>query len=612
MNHQLSSTFLPKALLGLILVVALAIMVGVAVQESAIMDELAHIPAGYSYVKFFDYRLNPEHPPLVKIISALPLTFMDLKFPLDQPAWRDDVNGQWAVGSQFLYEEGNDAEKIIHWARIGPMLLTLLLVFFVYYWSRELIGASWALLPTLMTAFSPTVLSHGHYVTTDIGAALGIIVSLYYFTKFLGQPTRGNLVKAGLAFGLAQLLKFSAVILIPFFIVLLFIFYLTELAKSWPSQPPKWNRWLRHGCRYFGSLFLIFFIGYLLLYPFYFMTTLNYPPDRQIRDTDFILHSFAGGPTPAGERCQLMRCLANLDIWASDKPLLRPLAQYLLGVLMVLQRSAGGNTTYFLGEVSASGSHLYFPVVYLLKEPVPILILIFAALGFALYRLGRAIKEKRLRFADYLQTHLAEFTIMLFIVFYGGSSIMSTLNIGLRHLLPIIPLFYILASVSLKQLAWSNWLNRRLIVSLMGLLTLWFLVDVAKAYPYYLSYFNEFIGTANGWRYVTDSNYDWGQDLKRLQLFAEREKIDKIAVDYFGGGSPRYYLGDRAVLWQSRQGNPAESGIHWLAISVNTLQGARGRLHPGEPRNPEDEYQWLTDPFQPYSRAGTSIFIYKL
>jgi hypothetical protein len=95
-------------------------------------------------------------------------------------------------------------------------------------------------------------------------------------------------------------------------------------------------------------------------------------------------------------------------------------------------------------------------------------------------------------------------------------------------------------------------------------------------------------------------------------LFAEREKIDKIAVDYFGGGSPRYYLGDRAVLWQSRQGNPAESGIHWLAISVNTLQGARGRLHPGEPRNPEDEYQWLTDPFQPYSRAGTSIFIYKL
>ena len=130
------------------------------------------------------------------------------------------------MGAQFLYESGNDADKIIQWARVGPILLTLILIFFVYFWSRELLGPRWAFLPTILTAFSPTILAHGHYVTTDIGAALGVIVALYFFVKFLGQQNRRNLIFAGLAFGFAQLLKFSAVILIPYFLILAAIFWI--------------------------------------------------------------------------------------------------------------------------------------------------------------------------------------------------------------------------------------------------------------------------------------------------------------------------------------------------------------------------------------------------
>ena len=145
---------------------------------------------------------------------------------------------------------------------------------------------------------------------------------------------------------------------------------------------------------------------------------------------------------------------------------------------------------------------------------------------------------------------------------------------------------------------------------------LWFLVSVGRAYPHYLSYFNEAIGTDNGWRYVTDSNYDWGQDLKRLKEFVDNppagEKVDKIAVDYFGGGSPTYYLGGKAVLWQSVKGNPKESGVQWLAVSVGFLQNAKGELHSGHMRNLEDEYRWLENYQEPYARAGKSIFIYKL
>lgn len=602
-----------SSLLVLILGASFAVMATVSKQESAIMDELAHIPAGYGYVKFLDYRLNPEHPPLVKMISALPLAFMHLNFPTDKAAWRDDVNGQWAAGTQFLYESGNDADKVIQTSRLGPMLLTLILIAFVYFWSRKILGVGWAFLPTIFTAFSPTILAHGHYVTTDIGAALGIIVFLYFFIKFFKNQSNKNLVFAGLAFGFAQLLKFSAVILVPYFLIL--------AAILWGVSKP---RNLVSAWRILRSVILIFLIGFLLIYPFYFITTLHYPIEKQASDTEFILGSFANGPPPPGENCSSMRCLAELNIWMADNPVLRPFAQYMLGVLMVIQRSAGGNTAYFLGEVSASGSPLYFPVVYLMKETMPALILAFLALLYALYRAVRAT-QKRFNFSAYLLNRLPEFSMVLFIVIYAIYSITSPLNIGIRHLLPIMPLVYILTAAGLKSwIEKSRWMNRVWQLGFLGVLMFWFLMSVGGTYPYYLSYFNEAIGTNNGWRYVADSNYDWGQDLKRLKTFADDPpaggQIDKIAVDYFGAGSPTYYLGDastpqssgKAVLWQSAKGNPQEQGINWLAVSINTLQGAKGKLHPGEFRDPKNEYQWLINYEKPYARAGKSIFIYKL
>lgn len=575
------------------------------------MDELAHIPAGYGNVKLLDYRLNPEHPPLVKMIAALPLTFMHLNFPTDKTAWREDINGQWAVGTQFLYESGNNADQIIQWARVGPMILTLILISFVYFWSRKLLGSRWAFLPTILTAFSPTILAHGHYVTTDIGAALGVIVALYFFVAFLTQHSHRNLIFSGLAFGFAQLLKFSAVILIPYFLILAAIFWGVSRRRNLHDGFGKLtaNAW-----RTLRSVILIFLIGLILIYPFYLITTLNYPIEKQVHDTDFILSSFANGPPAPGEICAPMRCVAEADIWMAHQPLLRPLAQYMLGILMVVQRSAGGNTAYFLGEVSSSGSPLYFPTVYLMKESLPVLIFVTLTLLYALYHAGQTIRKRQLNFVDYLLTRLPELSMLLFIIIYGVYSITSPLNIGVRHLIPIMPLVYILTAAGLKSFVQAG--NQKLRLGLIGILVLWFLVGVGRTYPHYLSYFNEAIGIDNGWRYVTDSNYDWGQDLTRLERFVDNppagEKIDKIAIDYFGGGSPTYYLRDKAIPWQSAKGDPKESGIRWLAVSVGFLQNAKGELYSGHTRNPKDEYRWLTNYEEPYARAGKSIFIYKL
>ena len=138
-------------------------------------------------------------------------------------------------------------------------------------------------------------------------------------------------------------------------------------------------------------------------------------------------------------------------------------------------------------------------------------------------------------------------------------------------------------------------------------------------------------GVQGGYHFVTDSNYDWGQDLLRLQSWVnDNPQVDKIAVDYFGGGDPQYYLGNKEVNWSSAQGNPAAQGIHWLAVSVNTLELATQPLAPGNTRHASDTYSWLTalrSPADatgtwlgggmgnvptPDARAGTSIFIYHL
>lgn len=246
------------------------------------------------------------------------------------------------------------------------------------------------------------------------------------------------------------------------------------------------------------------------------------------------------------------------------------------------------------------------------------------------------LKKSRLRnFFSYLGTNFPEFSMISFVTLYWAYSIKSPLNIGVRHIMPTLPFIYILSTAALKK-----WVSFRFVLegnflktllkavidafkksaklAIILVLIVWYLLESLIVSPHFLSYFNQLAGgTENGYRQVTDSNYDWGQDMKYLKIFAEKNNIDKIAVDYFGGGSAGYYLGDKAEGWWSSRGNPAAENINWIAISINNLQGAIGRAAPGFERKSADEYRWLQNLkkdriYQPDARAGTSIFIYKL
>ena len=648
--------------LALICLASFGMMLWAANTDSAIMDELAHIPAGYGYVSHLDYRLNPEHPPLIKALAALPVwLFMHPTYPTDISAWTREVNGEWGMGVAFLYRSGNDANAIIRTARVMPILVTILTVILVWFLARRLVGDLWALLPAFMFAFDPAVLANGHYVTTDVGAAFGTVLSLLFFLRYLETPSAKRLWLAGIAFGIAQLTKFSTPLLIPLYLFLAIVLAVRDTAPQWRTTARRWRTSLRTLARHLSKIILIFAIGYaVIVYPAYLLLTAHEPIARQASDTATILASFSGGPTPAGHLCRGMRCFADADVWMSRHYATRPIAQYLLGILMVLQRAGGGNTIYFLGHVSQDGGWIYFPALFFLTEPVPTLIIVFLALALASWwTVKRTVRRWRTgagqtigeRILAYLHLNFAEFSMASFIALYWGISMKSPLNIGIRHLMPTIPLIFILAAV-----IWKKWVMRlnfgafdmtlmdsaramaRSIVAaaakyiLLILLLFWLLLETLFAAPYFLSYFNEFGGGVwGGYHFVTDSNYDWGQDLLRLQAFvAAHPGIDTIAVDYFGGGDPRYSLGGKEVNWSPAMGNPADHGIHWLAVSVNQLELATQPLLPGETRNASDTYAWLTALRPPQDasgtwlggsmgnvpapdyRAGTSIFIYHL
>ncbi|MGB9847719.1 MAG: ArnT family glycosyltransferase [Minisyncoccia bacterium] len=620
-----------------VLVVAGILMFYSSLQESATMDELAHIPAGYAYLKYGDNRLNPEHPPLLKDLSAIPLLFLKLNFPFQSEYWTKYVNGQWDVGRVFLYESGNDADKIIQLARIFPILLTLLTSFLLYLLAKKFFGPYWALLPFVFFALSPTVLAHGHYVTTDLAATFGTILIFLFVLPKITNPTPKNLIIAGIFLGIAELCKYSLLIFYPLLIFYVLVWEIIQIIKQKKSgiviSP------LKEILKTLGNLIIVFLVSFILIYLVYLPQNINYPQSKQISDTKEILTSFAGGPDPELKTCftwtgsfvRQFRCLAEINILLAQNKILKPFAQYLLGALMVFQRSSAGNTGYFLGMVSAAGWHYYFPVVFLIKEPIPSLIIIFLALFLAIKSFlisgFKNIKNKNWWDAliDWLNKNYFIFTLLIFAIFYWTTSIISPLNIGYRHLMIAFPAILLLSTYQIKKWWGSNFSSQNILMSLLFsfenikklalktlflfILVIWYIIETLVISPHFIAYFNEFVGgPANGHKYVVDSNLDWGQDLKRLAKFVEKNGIEKIKVDYFGGGSPAYYLKDKYEPYWSAKGEP-EPGS-WFAVSLSFLQTAQGKPVPGFERKPEDSYSWLKDK-KPVARIGYSIFVYK-
>ncbi len=559
--------------------------------DALTFDELAHIPAGYSYLKYQDYRINPEHPPLVKSFSGIPLMFRDINFPENSENWRHSENPpawwvQFDLGNEFIYHSGNNPKEIIFWSRIPMILLLMALGWMTFKWARELGGNNVAIGTLTLFSFSTTLIAHGRLVTTDVGAALGAVIATYFWIKFLQKPDLKNVLFAGIAFGFAMLLKFSLILLVPFFVIISAVYPLIFFERERFKMLSK----------YLALSLLAGVVGMVLVvYPVYALHVKNYPIEQQVRDTKADLEP---NPIPV---------LRDATIWMSGNEMLRPMAQYSRGVLMATQRTAFGNTVFFLGEMSAKGWWYYFPVIYLLKETIALHLLTLIAFIPVLYLVFR----ERKKLSEKIEEYFIPLSFLLFMFIYWAAAIQGNLNIGARHLIPTLPFLFILIAMGIKRLT-TQWPGKKgsavafISFALLG----WYIACAIGAYPHYISYYNYLGGgPERGYLSAVDSNYDWGQDFYRLMDIIEEREIDQIHIDYFGGEDPEYWLGDKYVpLNPKRDGFNPNNIKGWVAVSTNELMGGLGEPVP-EFDQQTGYYEWIQE-HKLVDRAGKSIFVF--
>ncbi|MFZ0889542.1 MAG: phospholipid carrier-dependent glycosyltransferase [Candidatus Binataceae bacterium] len=581
-------------------------MIGSVRFDSATFDEPNHIARGFGYLHG-ECGLSPQHPPLFELLSAFTAeSMLHPRLPSPSTYLQDVAQGDArALGDSLLFTAGNDADQMLFWSRVPAMVLSTVVGAMIYLVGLEAFDPSTALIATLLYAFSPTVLAHSRYATTDIAAVFGFLVGIVSYMAFLERPSRIRTLLAGLALGVALLTKFST--------SLLFIVYPILLAE-WliATVHGDLRQCVRGAAPLIARSVALGAIAGVVVWGIYGCLMINCPVDEQAVRTRLWL---SDADCPAA--------LAWLITEVSSTSFIRPLGQYLLGIAIAHGHVANGPAypVYFMGMMARGGSYGYFPILYSLKEPLPVHLLTVIGVSATLLSARRAFAHMHEGFAEWMRGHFVEIGLASFVVTYWLVAVSSNLNLGIRHLLPTFPAIYLL--VVRRLVAWIErdrpqtalGLDGRVLAGFLAMgprgmlvagLLAWLISESFLIYPHYLSYYNEVAGGSwNGHWYAAESNYDWGQDYRGLQWFVRGEGIERIAVDGFESASLRYYLGGAYIPWRSALGPPHG----WFAISITRRDKAWARAPGGRLRD-RGSYAWLRG-VAPVGRIGYCIWLYK-
>jgi hypothetical protein len=496
-------------------------------------DEIFYITSGYSTWKQGDFRLSPDAGNLPQRWAAWPLLARDLHFPtLEQPAWLGADVG--ALGHQFFYESGNDPAEMLQSARTMIALLGVACGVLVFAWSRSLFGLKGALVSTALFAFCPNLLAHAGLATSDMAASLGFLAAGLAGWRLLHRVTPGRVAAAGGTAALLGLCKFSAPLLLP----MLGLMALARAVRG-AALPVRLGgfRTRARGWRAAMVLTAAFSAAALLgaaliwgAYDFRYAGvrgagSYNQPWDEVLMTTPPPGPTApAAKPDPAAEtplRPGVVQAVVRpLRAWhALPEP-------WLYGLTFV-DRFSRSRVAFFFGEMSSTGWVAFFPAVFLLKTPLPVLALLALAGALLMARPGSGGRAGRL---FYRLTPLAALGAV-----YAGFALTSHLNIGLRHLLPLYPVLYVGAGA--VALGW----HRRWLAITTAALLAWHAGGSLAIRPHYLAYFNPVLGgPKHAYEYFVDSSLDWGQDLPGLKRWLDNHaRGENIFLSYFGSGSPK-------------------------------------------------------------------------
>jgi 4-amino-4-deoxy-L-arabinose transferase-like glycosyltransferase len=509
-------------------VLLLALMAGLqmwsATKESQVWDEGFELGSGYAYLKTGRLRFNLEQPPLAKVLAALPLLYLNPRLPVEDPSWinKQDIE----FGFAFMFHNRVPTDTMLIAARSSIILLTAALGLLMAVWTSRRFGNGPALLALALLAFDPNILAHGHYATTDLGATFFIFAACIVWDAFLGSRRKLHLVLAGILLGFAIGTKFSALMLLPVFAIL--------YAIRWWQQRERFT--LLHLA---GSLLAVAGIAYVAIVAVYLPEARFFVPSWAVKKPAAPLETAVNCTNTIGDL--LCRTGRAASLQANS---------FYRGLSNFAQHNAGGHLSYLLGQFSQNGWWYYFPVVFLVKTPTADLLLF----GFLLVGGGLALFRNRFR-ANLRKAPAAWATILVPAVLYFALSMASHIDLGVRHLLPFYPFFFIALAAGFFALAKSRppWTGPLLIFVCVLLAA-----ESLSAFPDYLSFFNLVSGgTWRGPHYLLDSNIDWGEDLKKLRGYINTHPAPQYCLEYFGTAEPPYY-GIEHTGYVARTNQPGE------------------------------------------------------
>ena len=509
---------------ALLLVFALE-LVHVARVYSANWDEAHHLYDGYNIWTRHDYRLNAEVPPLVKLTAALPLLPMHLQVPAHQG--NSQATNAFLDGRAFVF--GNGGDRVLFPARMACMLFTLLLAWLLYTAARSIFGTPAALIALTLFIFDPNVLAHGALVSTDLGSACFLFAGVYAFYRYGQAPSPARLATAGVVAGLAMVTKFTGIFLAPMLLLLAVAEAL--LARSLPILAKR-----------LAACAAILLCAWLVIWGFYGFRYAAAP------------QGLALSPPlqPYIQSMPSSKDAAKLTLVARHH--LLPEA-YLWG-LANTKKTEWEFTSYFFGRIYRHGPWQYFPAAFLIKSTLPLLILLVLTpfLWFA-------APHRRARELCFL---------LIPVGLYFAVVTTSHFDIGARHLLPIYPFLYVLAGA-----AAANALRRSTPWAVaIGVLLAWQITTSVRVAPAYMAYGNEaWGGPLRVHRYLSDANVDWGQQLKAVKLYLDKNHITDCWFVYFPDGAVQ--PSDYGVHCRRL---PTPSGLFWLNLPMQVPPEIEGTV----------------------------------
>ena len=459
-----------------------------AVRTSATVDEPDHILAGHRHWQCGDFGINPEHPPLLKLLATAPLNFRTL----NEPPWECGSKfttkfDTFSYGSTFLVENGMDS--VLLSSRVAASVMSLLFALLVFLAAWEMFGRWEALTALGIVAFEPNFIAHGSIVTTDMAisaTSFGAVYALYRFGK---NHTWPRFLVAALAFGLMLASKHSAVI----FAAVLFALLIADTIVFRKSDVPLAVRLLRNCAVFFG----IFLIGFGILWSFYGFRYRAVPNATAptISVADYIKEN--GRPESIGTfPARVTDAISYTRLFPES---------YVLGMADVI--AWGTRNCWLFGRTYPTGKWFYFPIAFLVKTNIALLVLMPLGLLYLFFDRERR-REKMFLLVP---------SVLFFLV--ASSSNFTT---GVRHILPIYAFLIVLSA------AGAIWLCRKF-KAVKHLLIAVLIVNAAatiQAAPNHLAFANVFWGGyRNSHLIFADSSVDTGQSMKLVSEYLTRENV---------------------------------------------------------------------------------------